>query len=127
MTTTTKIDPTITVMMAKIHEARVTDAKLKYKGSITIDPLLLEASGIRVHQQVHVNSLRDGTHWETYVIEGKKGDGGICLNGPPAHLFKPGDVIVIVAYATIKLSEHPLSATVVHVDKENRIISVQHS
>jgi aspartate 1-decarboxylase len=117
-----KLDPSIPVMLSKIHRAKVTDAELDYEGSITIDPVLLEASGIAEHQMVHVNNLANGVHWETYVLAGPRGKGRICLNGPPAHHFKPGDTIVIVAYGDIRQSELPfLKSAVVFVDKKNRI------
>ena len=34
------------MMKSKIHRATVTDANLHYVGSITVDPLLLEAANI---------------------------------------------------------------------------------
>jgi aspartate 1-decarboxylase len=112
----------IRVCTAKIHRATVTEADLDYVGSITIDEALLEASGIREFQMVNVNSVANGTFWQTYVIRGKRGSGVICLNGPPAHHFKPGDKVIILAEAYIEPSEaNNLQLTVVIVeDDENR-------
>jgi len=116
----------ITVCQAKIHRAIVTEADLNYVGSITIDRLLLKASGIQPYQMVHVNNIRNGVHWETYVLEGKAGKGDICLNGPPAHHFKPGDIVIIVAYVLIKRSElKKLKPVVVFVDNKNVITVIK--
>lgn len=71
---------------------------------------------------VHINNMRDATHWETYAIPGEAGKGEICLNGCPAHLFKPGDEIIILSLA-LMTPEQAKQATqqVVHVDKKNKI------
>jgi aspartate 1-decarboxylase len=78
-----------TMCKGKIHRARVTEARLDYTGSITIDERLMLASDIRPYELVHVNSMANAVHWETYAIPGKPGQ--ICLNGCPARLFQPGD------------------------------------
>jgi len=112
--------------MAKIHRATVTEANLDYVGSITIDKALLEASGIQPYQQVHVNNVANGAHWETYVLEGEYGKGDVCLNGPPAHHFKPGNIVVIVAYANIEPVElKDLNPLIVFVDSKNQITEVK--
>lgn len=82
---------------AKIHRATVTEADLNYVGSITIDRRLLDLSGIRPAQFVHVTNLSNGVFWQTYVIEGEAGSGTICLNGPPARHFHRGDKVIIMA------------------------------
>ena len=35
-----------TMLKSKIHRATVTDANLHYEGSVTIDPILMEAAGL---------------------------------------------------------------------------------
>lgn len=82
---------------AKIHRATVTGADLHYIGSITIDRHLLNLSGIRPAQFVHVTNLSNGVFWQTYVIEGEAGSGVVCLNGPPARHFHRGDKVIIMA------------------------------
>jgi L-aspartate-alpha-decarboxylase len=82
---------------AETHRATVTEADLSYVGSITVDAALLEASGIKPFQYVNITKLANGAFWQTYVTPGKRGKGDICLNGPPARHFQPGDEIIIPA------------------------------
>lgn len=77
----------LTICTGKLHRVHVTESRLDYEGSITIDAALMEAAHILPFQLVHINNMRDATHWETYVIPGISGKGDICLNGCPAHLF----------------------------------------
>jgi aspartate 1-decarboxylase len=95
----------IRVCNAKIHRATVTEANLGYRGSITIDELLLEACGIRQYQMVNVNNLSNGVFWQTYVMRGERGSGVICLNGPPARHFQPGDKVIIIGEVYIDPAE----------------------
>ena len=111
--------------MAKIHRATVTQAELNYVGSITIDQELLEKSGIQPFQYVNITNLSNGIFWQTYVMAGKRGQGDICLNGPPARHFQPGDKIIVLAEAWLEPSEmKDLNPTVVFVDDHNKITSV---
>jgi aspartate 1-decarboxylase len=115
----------IKVCMAKIHRATVTEANLDYVGSITIDKELLKKSGMEPYQQVHINNVTNGAHWETYILAGPHGKGDVCLNGPPAHHFKRGDIVVIVAYADIEPHElKNLKPTIVFVDGKNAVTEV---
>jgi aspartate 1-decarboxylase len=116
----------IRVCMAKIHRATVTEADLNYVGSITIDEALLEKSGIRPFQMVNITNISNGVLWQTYVMAGKKGGGGICLNGPPARHFQPGDKIIVIADAYIEPSElRDLNPVVIFVDDKNRITKIE--
>ena len=115
----------IRVCMAKLHNVTVTEANPNYKGSITIGRNLLEASGIKPYQMVIINNGRNGDTWQTYVIPGKTGE--ICLNGqPPAHHFKPGDVVIILAEAFVTAEEYATFVSkVVFVDAKNNVSSVE--
>ncbi len=116
----------IRTCMAKIHRATVTQAELNYVGSITIDEELLEASGIRPFQYVNVTNVSNAIFWQTYVIAGKRGNGDMCLNGPPARLFQPGDKIIVLAEAWIDPKElGELNPVVVFVDDKNKITEVK--
>lgn len=111
---------------AKIHRATVTEANINYVGSITIDRVLLDASGILPFEQVHVVNVNNGARLETYVIEGEPGSGTICLNGAAARLAHPGDKIIIIAYAMMSDEEAKnLQPKVVLVDDKNRLVDGQ--
>lgn len=93
------------VFRSKIHRATVTEANLNYVGSITIDVSLLEASGILPNEKVQIVNVNNGERFETYVIEGERGAGQICLNGPAARRVAVGDKIIIIAYALMEYEE----------------------
>lgn len=112
------------MMKAKLHRARVTDANLKYMGSITIDQDLLDASGILPHEKVQVVNNMNGARFETYVICGERGSGIICLNGAAARLVQPGDEVIIIAYAYMTPEEaEAWQPTVLFINEENKIMS----
>jgi len=95
----------IEVLKSKIHRVTVTEANLNYIGSITIDEYLLNASNLIENEKVQVLNLNNGERIETYVIKGKRGSGVICLNGPAAHRFSVGDIVIIVSYASMDFDE----------------------
>jgi aspartate 1-decarboxylase len=113
------------MMKSKIHRATVTDANLHYVGSVTIDPLLLEAADILEYEQVTIVDIDNGSRFETYTILGEPGSGEICLNGAAARLVHPGDKVIIITYADFENAElEGFEPTVVHVDDRNRAITV---
>jgi aspartate 1-decarboxylase len=89
------------VLKSKIHRAIVSQAKLDYVGSITVDKNLLDASGISPYEKVLITNMRNGSRIETYVLKGRPGSGVICMNGPCAHFFAKGDEILIMAFKLI--------------------------
>ena len=95
----------IEVVKSKIHNVTVTEANLKYIGSITIDEDLMLAANIIENEKVQVVNNNNGERLETYVIKGTKGSGVICLNGAAARLAQPGDIIIIIAYGFMDFEE----------------------
>ena len=87
------------MMKSKIHRATVTDANLHYVGSITVDRDLMDLADLLEYEQVAVVDIDNGARLETYVIEGERGSGSICLNGAAARLVSPGDRVIIISYA----------------------------
>ena len=96
-----------TLLKSKIHRATVTDASLHYEGSITIDPLLMEATDIVQWEQVDVYDINNGNRLTTYAIAGERGSGVICLNGAAARLVQIGDLVIICSYAEYTEAELP--------------------
>lgn len=70
-----------TLMSAKLHRARVTEANLNYVGSVTIDEDLLDAVGMMANEKVQIVNNNNGARLETYIIPGERGSGVVCLNG----------------------------------------------
>jgi aspartate 1-decarboxylase len=87
-----------TMLKGKIHRATVTEANVAYEGSITIDPLLMDAAGFLQFEQVQVLDINNGSRLTTYAIEGEPGSGVICINGAAARLVDEGDLVIILAY-----------------------------
>jgi aspartate 1-decarboxylase len=110
-----------TMMKSKIHRATITEANLDYVGSITIDRELMDAADLLPNEKVQVVDNDNGARLETYVIEGPRGSGVICLNGAAARLVHPGDTIIIISYADLDDAEaRRWEPTVVFVDADNR-------
>ncbi|MFA5157080.1 MAG: aspartate 1-decarboxylase [Candidatus Omnitrophota bacterium] len=111
-----------TMLKSKIHRARVTEANLYYKGSITIDAKLMKKADILPGEKVEVLNLNNGHRLETYAIEGKAGSGIICLNGPSARGVCVGDQVIVLSYAIIEDKEaKKVLPKIVNVDERNRI------
>ena len=106
------------LLRSKIHRATVTEARLDYEGSISIDVDLLEKSGIWIGEKVLVANVDTGSRFETYVLPADRGSGTIAINGAAAHLAKPGHKVIIMAF---ELSDEPITAKVILVDRDNRV------
>ena len=102
----------IEILKSKIHRVSVTEARLDYIGSITIDEELMDAAGILPGEHVYIVNNNNGERFDTYVIEGEPGSGVICLNGAAARKAQPGDVVIIMTYALVTPEEardvHPV-------------------
>ena len=115
----------INMLKCKIHNATVTEANLKYVGSITIDSELLDACGMLEYEKVQVVNGNNGARIETYTFRGEPGSGIICLNGAAARHFEIGDEVIIMAYCQVNGDEAKKHRpTVVLVDKENKITKI---
>ena len=112
---------TIEILASKIHRAVVTDANLNYVGSISIGEELIKAANLIENQKVEILDVNNGERFATYAIKGKKGE--ICLNGAAARKVCVGDVVIIVAYASMKFKKaKKFKPTIVHVNNKNEII-----
>jgi aspartate 1-decarboxylase len=107
------------LLRSKIHRARVTDCNLDYIGSITVDEDLLKRAGLWAGERVLVASNTSGARLETYLMAAPPNSGTICMNGPAAHLIKPGEQIIIMGF---DLSATPTDPTVILVDEHNRFV-----
>lgn len=112
----------LSLLKTKIHRATVTHSELNYEGSIAIDDNLLQATGIREFEQVHIWDVTNGARFSTYAIRAEAGSGIVSLNGGAARHVQVGDIIIVAAFATMTESEADVFVpTLVYVDSENRI------
>ena len=112
-----------TMLKSKIHRATVTGADVNYEGSITLDPVLMDAADILPYEQVHVLDVNNGSRLVTYAIQGTPGSGEVVINGAAARLVERGDVVIIVTYHDVSDAEaRSLQPALVYVDGENRIV-----
>ena len=111
-----------TMMNGKIHRATVTEANLDYVGSVTIDLDIIEAVGMVANEKVQIVNNNNGARLETYIIEGERGSGVVCINGAAARLVQPGDIVIIISYALVpeeKVKSH--QPKVALMKKDNQI------
>jgi aspartate 1-decarboxylase len=112
----------LTLLKAKIHRATVTHAELHYEGSCAIDGRLLDISGIREYEQVHIFNVNNGQRFVTYAIRAEEGSGIISVNGAAAHRAQPGDLVIICAYGAMEEAEaEKYKPTLVYVDRHNAL------
>ena len=115
----------VAMLKSKIHRATVTEADLNYAGSLTLDPLLMEAADMLENERVQVLNINTGDRFETYIIAGKRGSGVVCLNGAAARLGQPGDLIIAITYAQMDVDAAKKHVPkIVHVDEKNHLLRV---
>jgi aspartate 1-decarboxylase len=95
----------IEVLKSKIHRVKITGADLNYIGSITIDEDLMDAARIIEGEKVSIVNVNNGERLDTYVIKGERKSGEVTMNGPAARKVQPGDIIIIISYASMPLEE----------------------
>ena len=114
-----------TMLKSKIHRAHVTAANIDYEGSITLDPVLMDAADILPFEQVHVLDITNGARLQTYAIEGRRGGGEVVMNGAAARLIGEGDLVIVLVYHTVSEEDaRSLRPRLVYVDGANRIMRV---
>lgn len=110
------------MLKTKIHRATVTHAELDYEGSCAIDDVLLDASGIREYEQIHIYNITNGERFVTYAIRAEAGSGVISINGAAAHKAQPGDLVIICAYGAMDEAElAEFKPRLIYVNGDNSI------
>jgi aspartate 1-decarboxylase len=92
---------TVTLLKSKLHRIQVTEAKLDYTGSLTIDEDLMDAVGMYNYEKLLVANVDNGERFETYAMRGPRGSGVCCLNGAAAHKGKVGDLLIVMTWAQV--------------------------
>ena len=114
------------MLKSKIHRATVTEANLHYAGSLTLDPILREAAKMLPYEEIHVLNINTGVRFTTYIIEGERGSGVVCLNGAAARLGEPSDLIIALTYCQLDDTEAKTHIpTMVYVDTQNKITNIE--
>ena len=112
----------IQVLKSKIHRCKVTQAELHYVGSITIDESLMIAANLIENEKVQVVNINNGERLETYVIKGEKNSGIICMNGPAARKVQPGDLVIVISYASMNFEDaKSFKPSIIFPDDNNRL------
>ena len=116
----------LTVLKAKLHQARITHAELEYEGSCAIDGSLLDKAGIHEYEQIQIYNISSGERFTTYAIRAENGSRIISANGAAAHKASPGDRVIICSYCSIdaeKISTH--KPTLLYLDENNNIKEIK--
>ncbi len=113
------------LLFAKIHQAVVTGCHRDYVGSVTIDPVLLDATGMVVNEKVLVADCESGARFETYIFKGERGSGEVRINGAAANLTAVGHRVLIMSFAHLTPQEMKSHRpTVVVCDEHNAVAEV---
>jgi aspartate 1-decarboxylase len=111
------------MLIGKLHRGVVTECRLDYEGSLTVDLDLIERAGMLVHQKIQVLDINNGSRIETYLIPGERGSRQIQVNGAAARLFYKGDRIIVCAFAFLADAELAgFAPKVVLLDEGNRVV-----
>ena len=112
----------LNMLKSKLHRATVTEADMDYEGSITIDRDLMDQAGLLIYEQVDVLDITNGNRLTTYVIEGERGSGKICINGAAAHLVRKGDLVIICAYTQMESEKaKSFEPAILLLDSQNKV------
>lgn len=112
----------IDILKSKIHRATITMADLNYIGSIAIDEDLMDAANLIESERVHVYNINNGERLDTYVIKGARGSGIVSLNGAAARKAQPGDLVIIVSYASMDFEEaRSFKPSIIFPDQHNKL------
>jgi aspartate 1-decarboxylase len=112
----------IHLLKSKIHRATVTGGNVNYEGSLTIAGDLMDKVGLQEYERILCGNMANGNRFETYVIRGKRGSGGIIMNGAVAHLGRKGDLLTIMNFGIFTGAEaKKWKPRVIVLGKENKI------
>ena len=107
-----------TMLKSKIHRATVTRADPHFVGSVTLDPVLMDAADLLAGERVAIVDVTNGARLETYVIAGERGSGVLGISGAAA-----GDTVVLISYGQMDSAQAAVfTPRVVMVDEFNRIV-----
>ncbi len=113
---------TVTLLRAKLHRIRVTEANLDYTGSLTVDKDFMDAVGLFNNEKILCANVDNGERFETYVIPGARGSKVCCLNGAAAWKGKVGDRLIVMAWAQVPAEDaESFESKVGFLDENNNL------
>jgi aspartate 1-decarboxylase len=116
----------VTVLKSKIHRVSITESNVDYVGSLTVDRDLLDVANMYEFERVSVVNINNGQRFDTYLINGTRGSGEICLNGAAARLGLVGDKIIIMSFTQLPTAIlKKFKPTMIVVDQNNRAMRIE--
>ncbi len=114
------------LLRVKIQQLIVTESSESYPGSIALPDDLIEASGLKLFEQVHINNLTNGNRIVTYIVRSNR-PGYVSLNGAASKLFNKGDKIHVLAFAYFDDEPEAIGfqPTIVYADEDNKLIEAK--
>ena len=111
----------LSLLKSKILRAKVTQANVRYEGSLALDLRWMETLGILPYEKLLLGNISNGERLETYAMVAPSGSGTVALNGAAARLGKTGDLIVVMAFAHMDREEAKThQAKILVMDTEGR-------
>jgi aspartate 1-decarboxylase len=115
----------VQLLRVKLQQLVVSESSENYPGSIALPDELIEAAGLRLFEQVHVNNLTNGNRIITYVVRSKK-EGFVTLNGAASKLFKKGDKIHVIAFAYFTEKDaDEFEPKIIYADADNKLVEIK--
>ncbi len=93
------------MLQAKLHRGVITECRLEYVGSLTVDIDLMERVGMIEHQKIQLLNCNNGYRLETYLIAGERGKREMKVNGAAARHAYPGDRVIVAAFCMYSETE----------------------
>ena len=118
----------ISVLRAKLHHVVVTETRLDYVGSLSVDAAFLEEAGLYPYERVDIYNVTNGARFSTYIIPAPTGSRIIGVNGAAARLAQVGDRLIVVAFAWVRPDEVDLrrgTPRVLIFNSANEIVEVR--
>jgi aspartate 1-decarboxylase len=115
----------IQLLRLKIQQLIVSESSESYPGSIALPDELIEASGLKLFEMVHVNNATNGNRIVTYVVRSKK-KGFVTVNGAASKLFAKGDKIHVLSYAYFtEQTAHEHEPKIIYANPDNTLVEVK--
>jgi len=88
-----------TYLKAKVQAIKITDRRIEYEGSLTLDEDIMDELNVLPYEQVFINGKYSKGRIMTYVLPGKRGSKCCELNGGAIHYFHNGEVVHLLFFA----------------------------